>query len=186
MRGWRPGRGFDGSFDERMAILVSKWRGEQREIGLDTLLILTYLREHSFIDVAAAADLLQLTRGNSRGFLDSLEHPETGILERKGGTRAATYHLSRTVADDLLGKAAYTRTKGIDPIRFRELVHEFVKNRGSISPKECRELLGLGESRTARVEVSRYLREWSSPGGFLRREGRSGPNVRYSRGVSRY
>jgi ATP-dependent DNA helicase RecG len=170
---------FDGSFDERLAILVSKWRGQQREIGMDTLLLLTFLREHDFIDVSAAADLLQLSRENSRGFLDSLAHPESGILERKGGTKAATYHLSKAVAKELLGKAAYTRTKGIDPIRFRELVREFVKDHGSISPKECRELLGLGESRTARVEISRYLRTWSSPDGFLRKEGTRGRNVRY-------
>jgi ATP-dependent DNA helicase RecG len=40
------------------------------------------------------------------------------------------------------------------------------------------ELLGLGESPTARVEVSRYLKEWSGPKGFLRREGKP-PKVKY-------
>ena len=43
----------------------------------------------------------------------------------------------------------------------------------------CRELLGLGESQSARVEVSKYLRVWSSRTGFLRREGTKGPKVRY-------
>ncbi len=44
--------------------------------------------------------------------------------------------------------------------------------------EDMRELLGLGESKSARVEVSRYLRRWSAPDGFLRREGVP-PKVRY-------
>lgn len=171
-------RVFDGTFDERMAVLVAKWRGEGHEIDLDSLLILTYLREHAFIDTFSASELLQLSRDDARGVLDRFAQPRTGILERRGKTKAATYHLSKTVAKDLLGKAAYTKTKGVDPIRFREMVRQFVHDHGSITPQECRELLGLGESQTSRVEVSRYLRDWSTPEGFLRREGKP-PKVRY-------
>jgi ATP-dependent DNA helicase RecG len=171
-------RVFDGTFNERMAVLVAKWRGEGHEIDLDSLLILNYLREHAFIDTFSAADLLQLSREDARGVLDRFAQPRTGILERRGKTKAATYHLSKRVANDLLGKAAYTKTKGVDPIRFREMVRQFVDDHGSITPQECRELLGLGESQTSRVEVSRYLREWSDLDGFLRREGKP-PKVRY-------
>ena len=42
--------------------------------------------------------------------LDRLAHPGTGFLERKGGTKAATFHLTKGVAKDLFGKAAYTKT----------------------------------------------------------------------------
>lgn len=171
-------RVFDGAFDERMAVLVARWRGAGHEIDLDSLLILTHLREHAFIDAVAAADLLQLSRDDARGVLDRLAQPRTGILERRGKTKAATYHLSKTVAKDLLGKAAYTKTKGVNPIRFQEMVRQFVNDHGAITPQECRELLGLGESQTARVEVSRYLRGWSGSGGFLEREGKP-PKVRY-------
>jgi ATP-dependent DNA helicase RecG len=110
--------------------------------------------------------------------LDRFAQPRSGMLERLGKTKSATFHLNKAVAKDLLGKAAYTKTKGVDSIRFREMVREFVDDHGSITPQECRELLGLGESQTSRVEVSRYLKEWSSPGGFLRREGKP-PKVRY-------
>jgi len=168
----------DGAFDERMARLVAKWRGEGREIDLDALLVLSYLTEHAFIDVISGAELLQLPGNATRGVLDQLAQPHTGILERKGRTRAATYHLARAVAEDLVGKAGYTRLKGIDPIRYREWVREFVADHGSITPHECRELLGLGDSKSARVDISRYLRQWSAPGGFLRREGKP-PKVRY-------
>lgn len=169
---------FDGRFDERMAILVAGWREQGRDIDLDALLIMTYLREYAFIDTSSAAELLQLSREATRGVLDQFAQPQMGFLERRGKTRAATYHLNKAVSQDLLGKTAYTKIKGVDSIRYRALVKEFVLDHGSITPQECRELLGLGEAQTARVEVSRYLKEWSEPGGFLRREGKP-PKVRY-------
>ncbi|NLY00514.1 MAG: hypothetical protein GXY83_30835 [Rhodopirellula sp.] len=172
---------FDGSFSERMAVLVAKWRGEGREIDIDALLVLGYLLDHAFIDTLTAADLLQLLQDSARGVLDQLAQPKTGILERRGKTKAATYHLTKAVAKDLLGKAAYTRTKGLDPLRYAEMVRAFVQDHGSIAPHECRELLGLGESASAKVDVSRHLKEWSGTAGFLRREG----GGRYTRYVLR-
>jgi hypothetical protein len=61
------------------------------------------------------------------------------------------------------------------------MVREFVSDHGSITPLECRQLLGLGESPSARVETSRYFKKWSGDGGFLRREGGS-RYVRYVAG----
>jgi len=169
---------FDGAFDERLAVLVAKWRGVGREVDLDGLLILSFLREHSFIDTIGASQLLQLPRDDARGVLDRFAQPRSGLLERRGKTKAASYHLSKAAAQDLLGKAAYTKTRGTDPIRFAELVRQFVEDHGSVTPQECRELLGLGESRTAKVQTSRYLKQWSGDAGFLRREGVP-PKVRY-------
>lgn len=158
---------FEGAFDERMAVLVAKWRGEGREVTLDALLVLNFLREHAFIDALSGSELLQLPRNATRAVLDQLAQPQTGILERKGNTRAATFHLTKAIANDLLGRAAYTRVKGIDPIRYREWVRAYVADHETITPRECRELLGLGESASAKVETSRYLKEWSGPDGFL-------------------
>lgn len=179
---------YDGGFDERMARLVAKWRQERREINLDALLILVYLRDHAFINTVTAAELLQYPRHTVRGVLDQFAQPATGILERRGRTPAATFHLTKAVARDLLGKAAYTRTKGIDPIRYAEMVRAYIKDHGSITPAECRELLGLGNSQTAQVEVSRLLKRWSGNGGFLRREGTprrcaTTPSIRWLRSL---
>lgn len=169
---------FDGSFDAGMAKLVAKWRRDGRDIDLDGLLILTYLREYAFIDTLAASNLLQLSREGVRGLLDYYALPGSGLLERRGRTAAATFHLTKAVAADLLGKAAYTKTKGIDPIRYAEMVRCFLEDHGSITPAECRELLGLGESSADQSAVSKLLRKWSVEGGFLRREGVP-PKVRY-------
>lgn len=139
------------------------------------------MRDNAFIDTGEAADLLQVSREAARAILDQLSQPENGFLERQGRTKAATYHLSKGVAEDLLERAAYTRIRGLNPLRYAELVKEFVSDHGSITPRECRQLLGLGESASARVETSRYLKKWSGEGGFLRREG-GGRHVRYLNG----
>lgn len=169
---------FDGSYDAQMAKLVAKWNEEGREIGLDALMVLTHLKENAFIDTGAAAELLQLSRDEARSLLDKLAIPGTGILERKGQTRAATFHLTKGIAKDLLGKAAYTKARGLNPVRYAEMVKQYADHHGAITPQECRELLGLGDSKSAAVEVSRYLKKWSSPSGFLRMEGRP-PKNRY-------
>lgn len=169
---------FNGYFDERMAKLVARWKQEGREIELDSLIVLDYLRENAFINTPRASQILQLPPDRTRQILDHLAQPRIGLVERRGVTRAATYHLTKAMARDLLGKAAYTRTRGLDKVRFPEMIKAYLRDHRSITPSECRELLGLGESQSARVEVSRYLRTWSGEFGFLIREGK-GPSTRY-------
>jgi ATP-dependent DNA helicase RecG len=162
-----------------MAGLVARWRDQGRDIDLDALLVLSFLRENSFIDTSTAAQRLQLSRDEARAVLDQLTQPDREILERRGRTKAATYHLTKGLARDLFGKAAYTRTRGLDPIRYAEMVRAYLESHKSITPHECRDLLMLGESDSAKVEVSQHLRRWSEGDkAFLRAEGK-GPSRRY-------
>jgi ATP-dependent DNA helicase RecG len=169
---------YDGVFDRPLAQMIAKWNAEGRDIQLDALLVLAYMKEHPYIDAKRASGLLQLEREDARGVLDHLSIPGKWILERRGRTQAATFHLAKGIAKDLLGRAAYTRTKGIAPARFAEIVREYVRDHGSIANRECRELLGLGDSASAQVETSRYLKKWSASTGFLKAEG-TPPRVRY-------
>ena len=153
---------YDKGHDENTARLVARWRDEGREVGLEALMVLAYLRQNALIDSSSASRLMQRPLAQAREILDQFALPRTGILERRGHTPAATFHLAKGIAKDLLGKAAYTKTRGLNPIRYAEMVKAYLQDHGSISPKECRELLGLGESQSAKVEVSRYLRMWSS------------------------
>jgi ATP-dependent DNA helicase RecG len=100
------------------------------------------------------------------------------MLERRGRTKATTYHLAKSLASDLHGKPAYSAGKGISPLRYAEMIKVFLQDHRTITPKQCRELLHLGESKSARVEISRLLRKWSGPDGFLVREGKP-PTVIY-------
>lgn len=172
---------FNGSYDAQTASLIAQWRKGGRDIDLDGLLILTYLREHAYLSTTSASTILQRSLEETRAVLDSLSHPKTGILERRGRTKGATYHLVKGIAKDLLGKAAYTKTRGLDPIRYAEMVKEYLKQHNTISPQECRELLGLGNSKSAMVEMSRYLTKWSNGDtAFLKKHGTRGAKVRYS------
>ncbi|MBI3370161.1 MAG: hypothetical protein HY017_00190 [Betaproteobacteria bacterium] len=169
---------YDGVFDRPLAQMVAKWNAEGRDIQLDALLVLAYMKEHPYIDAKRASGLLQLEREDARGVRDYLSIPGKGILERRGRTQAATFHLAKGIARDLLGRAAYTRTKAIAQSRFAEIVRQYVRDHDSITNRECRELLGLGDSASAQVEASRYLKKWSASTGFLKAEG-TPPRVRY-------
>lgn len=158
---------FNTGYDKGTAARVARWKREGLDLGLDSLMVLSYLREHPFVDDSAAADLLQLDRAEALRVLEHLSTPEVRIVERRGHTRAATYHLTKGLAKELLGKAAYTRSRGLNPKRYAELVREYLQDHQTISNREVRDLLNLGESPSAKVEASRYLRRWSDRNGFL-------------------
>ena len=46
----------------------------------------------------------------------------------------------------------------------------YLRDQQRIENAELRELLGLGNSPSAQVEASRYLKKWSQPDGFLNRQ----------------
>lgn len=151
-----------------LAGLIARLDAQGAEVGLDQMLVLDALLGQEFIDVAQAAIVLQLPRDDARRILEVMCLPPLGLLERKGHTASATFHLAKGVAKDLKGKAAYTRTRGLNPIRYAEMVREYLRDHQQIVNAELRELLGLGNSATAQVEASRYLKKWSLPeGGFL-------------------
>lgn len=169
---------FNGAFDERMAVLVAKWRKERRDFGLDGLLLLTYLPDRPYVDTEAAACLLQLPTEDARGVLERCCLPPNLLLERKGKKRGLTFHLTKGVARDLIGSAACSRIRGIEPLRYEEMVRRYVDDLGSITNEEYRHLLNVGDSQSAKVQVSRLLRTWSGPDAFLGKTGKP-PATRY-------
>jgi ATP-dependent DNA helicase RecG len=162
---------FDGAFDHSMARLIAEWQSKGKDIGLDGLIILTFLKDNSLINSTEAAKMLQMSREEAISVLENLCHPTRGIIERKGHTRSATYYLTKSIAKDLIGKVAYSSIKGIDHARYKELALLYVQDHGSITNNECRQLLRLGDSPSAQVEASRYLKQWSGPNGFLKSSG---------------
>ncbi len=171
---------FDGAFDERLAMHVARWQQQGVEVELNGLLLLSFFRDHTFIDTKQAAQLLQLPMPETRTELDRWTLSSNPVLERRGRAKSGTYHLAKALASDLHGKVVYSRGKGIDSIRYAEMVKQFIADHGAITPQQCRELLGLGESPSAKVEISRLLKKWSSPCGFLRSQGNT-RSIRYSR-----
>lgn len=173
---------FDGDYDAHMAELVAKWKRDGIDIDLNGLLVLFYLKSHSFIDSAKASHILQLSQDEARGILDTLTWTPTALLEKRRHAKSTTYHLTKLVASDLLSKTIYSRSKGIDRLRYSEMIKVYLQDHGKITPKQCRELLGLGESDTDRVEISKLLRTWSDPNGFLDRMGKPPKTIYFLRG----
>ncbi len=148
---------YNGSFDEPLAGFIAKRQKEGQEFNLDELLLLSYLRNHTEIDVTTAAKLCQRSDEKIRDILEGLAVQRGTWLERRGKKKGVTYHLSRSAASELLGKVAYTRTRDIDAVRYPELIRAYVQQHGFINNRDCRELLGLGSSITAKVKASRLL-----------------------------
>ena len=168
---------FNQGAHEALAQLVARLDAQGAEVGLDQLLVLDAMIGQDFIDVGQAADVLQLSKEDARRVLEAMAVPPLSLIERKGHTASATFHLAKGVAKELKGKAAYTKTRGLNPVRYAEMVREYLKDHQKIRNAELRELLGLGDSPSAQVEASRYLKKWSQPDGFL--EKNSVGNVYY-------
>lgn len=169
---------FNSGASPQLAALVSRLDAQHQNVGLDTLLLLDAFREQTYLDTAQAAAVLQLSREEARMELDTLSQPPLSLIERRGHTQTATYYLAKGIAKELKGKAAYTKAKGLNPVRYAEMVREYLRDHQTITNGELRELLGLGDSPSAKVEASRYLGKWSGDGGFLERLGGSPPKYR--------
>ena len=148
---------YDDSYDEALATFIAEEQRAGRQFDLDGLLLLSYLREHSEIDLARAARLLQRPEATTQDVLERLVLQSKAWLERHGRKKGVTYRLAPWVAARLVGKAVYSRARPIDRARWAELLRRYVTEYGSISNAECRELLMLGDSRSAMSTVSAFL-----------------------------
>ena len=166
---------YDGSYDEMLAAFVAQRQQAGQRFDLDELLLLSYLREHSEIDLRLATALLQRSESATQDILERLVLQGDAGLERRGKKKGVTYHLAQNAAVSLQGKVVYTRSRGIDAIRWPEMVRAYVEQHGSINNTECRQLLSLGSSASAEVAASRFLRSLS----FLESYGGSRKTTRY-------
>lgn len=171
---------FNQGADEALARLIARLDAQGSEVGLDQLLVLDALRGQDFIDTTEAANVLQLARDDARRVLEGMCQSPLNLIERKGHTAAATFHLAKGIAKELKGKAAYTKLRGLNPVRYAEMLREYLNDHQQVGNAELRELLGLGDSASAKVEASRLLKKWSQTDGFLERHG-AGSNVFYTR-----
>lgn len=165
----------NGSFDERMATFIAKKQKEGFEFSLDHLLLLSYMREHNEIDVGTFSKICQRPEAGARDILERVSLPPYNLLERRGKKKGVTYYLAKDVAKELIGKVAYSKVKGIDKIRHVEMIKSFVKEHGSISNQECRQLLGLGNSHSAQVTTTNILKRCD----FLESYGTSHKTTKY-------
>lgn len=158
---------FNRATHDAVAQVVARLDAEGAEVSLDHLLVLDVLMDQPSIDSVEVAKVLQLSRDEARSVLEAMCMPPLNLLERRGHTSAVTFYLSKGVATVLKGKVAYTRTRGLNPVRYAEMVREYLRDHQRIENAQMRELLGFGDASSAKVNASRLLRKWSQEDGFL-------------------
>ena len=105
-----------------LARLVSELDARGAPVTLDHLLVLDCLLRADYIDTPGAAKALQLTREDARQVLEAMASSQLQLLERRGHTNTATYHLAKEVGTLLKGKAGYCQaTSRTDPLTTRDL-----------------------------------------------------------------
>ena len=161
----------DGTIDEPFVKFVKESEKQGKEIGLDELLILSVLRRQRELSLKEAASVLQLDVSRTREIL--MKMIKRGFLEKSGVKKGLIYRLSSNIYKQLGESVSYIREKGIDEVRYPELILEYVKNYGSITNRQVRELLGVDKYKASRV-LKKLIHS-----GKLKRIGRGKKDARY-------
>lgn len=112
-----------------------------RAMPLDSLIILSRLRQERRLTTNDLAPSIQKTEQEARAALEKLA--EAGLVEAHGGGRARVYTLSAKIYRNTGQKAAYIRQAGFDPIQQEQMVLSYITKHGSIKRADVAELCRL-------------------------------------------
>jgi len=161
----------DGTIDEPFVKFVKESEKQGKGVRFDELLILSVLRRQRELTLKEAASILQLDVSRTREIL--MKMIKRGFLEKSGVKKGLIYRLSSNIYKQLGESVSYIREKGIDEVRYPELILEYVKNYGSITNRQVRELLGVDKYKASRV-LKKLIHS-----GKLKRIGRGKKDARY-------
>lgn len=105
---------------------------------IDSLIILSRLREERRLTTGDLAPSVQKAEANVRATLEKLV--ETGFLEPHGTGRGRTYTLSAALYRQAGKKSEYIRQAGFAPIQQEQMVINYIDKHGSIKRAEVAEL----------------------------------------------
>lgn len=139
----------NGTLDEPFVRFIKESEKKGKELGLEELLILSILKRQREVSLNEAIHILQLDALRTREIL--MKMTNRGYLEKSGIKRGQVFRLSGNLYKQLGESISYVRERGIDEVRYPELVLKFVKEYGSISNRQVRELLGVDRNRAFRI-----------------------------------
>lgn len=116
---------------------------------IDSLIILSRLREERRLTTTDLAPSVQKTEANVRATLEKLV--ETGFLEPHGTGRGRTYTLSATLYRKAGKKSEYIRQAGFAPIQQEQMVLNYIDKHGSIKRAEVMDLCHLDRNQAYRM-----------------------------------
>ena len=139
----------DGSLDEPFVRFIKESEKKGNELGLEELLILSILKRQREVSLNEAIYILQLDALRTREIL--MKMTNRGYLEKSGVKKGQVFRLSGNLYKQIGESISYIRERGINEVRNPELVLKFVKEYGSISNRQVRELLGVDRNRAFRI-----------------------------------
>lgn len=129
---------------------------EENELGrtfsLSELMILRYLKDNRKITMSEAEILIQEARDQAQNACNNLKR--YGLIELSGNE----YMLTAKIYDELKNSVDYTKDKAIQYIKAREMILEYIRDRGFINNELVRELCGFSQKQ-ARIILQRMRKE---------------------------
>ena len=123
-----------------------------RSFSLSELMILRYLKDNRKITMSEAESLIQEARDQAQNACNNLKR--YGLIELSGNE----YRLTAKIYDELKNSVDYTKDKAIQYIKAREMILEYIRDRGFINNELVRELCGFSQKQ-ARIILQRMRKE---------------------------
>ena len=123
-----------------------------RSFSLSELMILRYLKDNRKITMSEAESLIQEARDQAQNACNNLKR--YGLIELSGNE----YMLTAKIYDELKNSVDYTKDKAIQYIKAREMILEYIRDRGFMNNELVRELCGFSQKQ-ARIILQRMRKE---------------------------
>ena len=132
--------------------IANEENGLSRSFSLSELMILRYLKDNRKITMSEAESLIQEARDQAQNACNNLKR--YGLIELSGNE----YMLTEKIYDELKNSVDYTKDKAIQYIKAREMILEYIRDRGFINNELVRELCGFSQKQ-ARIILQRMRKE---------------------------
>lgn len=132
--------------------VANEENGLSRSFSLSELMILRYLKDNRKITMSEAEILIQEARDQAQNACNNLKR--YGLIELSGNE----YMLTAKIYDELKNSVDYTKDKAIQYIKAREMILEYIRDRGFINNELVRELCGFSQKQ-ARIILQRMRKE---------------------------
>lgn len=123
-----------------------------RSFSLSELMILRYLKDNRKITMSEAESLIQEARDQAQNACSNLKR--YGLIELSGNE----YMLTAKIYYELKNSVDYTKDKAIQYIKAREMILEYIRDRGFVNNELVRELCGFSQKQ-ARIILQRMRKE---------------------------
>lgn len=132
-----------------MELVIRQEERTGRAMPLDSLIILSRLRQERRLTTAELAPSTQKSEQETRSALEKLT--EAGLVDAHGTGRGRTYTLSAKVYGKAGQKADYVRQAGFDLIQQEQMVLNYIDRHGSIKRADVMDLCRISKDQAYKL-----------------------------------